>query len=101
MDNYTAHAGDAFLEMCRDANVRLILLPPHSSNQLQMLDLCVFGVTKRLIARLNKLDKKFKRTTWSAYSQDFIKLLRHQQLLRASETPEFPLFWTLNGPVPD
>jgi hypothetical protein len=63
MDNCTAHAGDAFLEMCHVANVRLILLPPHSSNQLQMLDLCVFGVTKRLIARLNKLDKRFNVQT--------------------------------------
>jgi hypothetical protein len=33
--------------------------PPHASNQLQMLDLCVFGVTKKLIPRVNKLDNKF------------------------------------------
>jgi hypothetical protein len=30
--------------------------PPHSSNQLQPLDLSVFGITKRYIARTNALD---------------------------------------------
>jgi hypothetical protein len=31
--------------------------PSHSSNQLQTLDLCLFGATKKLIARINKLEK--------------------------------------------
>jgi hypothetical protein len=57
MDSCTAHAGDDFHALCVESGVELVLIPPHSSNQLQMLDLCVFGVTKRLIARTNKLEK--------------------------------------------
>jgi hypothetical protein len=30
--------------------------PPYSSNQLQPLDLSLFGITKRLLRRLNRLD---------------------------------------------
>jgi hypothetical protein len=30
-------------------------IPPHSSNQVQPLDLCVYGITKRLMTRLNEL----------------------------------------------
>jgi hypothetical protein len=33
-----------------------IWLPAHSSNQLQPLDLCLFGILKRLISRLNKIE---------------------------------------------
>jgi hypothetical protein len=35
-----------------------LYIPPHSSNQIQPLDLCVFGVIKRLITRLNKMDQR-------------------------------------------
>jgi hypothetical protein len=57
MDNCTAHSGEAFDEMCAEHMIKPIFIPPHSSNQLQMLDLSIFGVTKRHIARVNKLER--------------------------------------------
>jgi hypothetical protein len=56
-DNCTAHRGLEFDALCRDHMVVPIWLPPHSSNQLQMLDLCVFGIAKKFIRRANKLEK--------------------------------------------
>jgi hypothetical protein len=63
MDNCTAHEGEEFRQMCQESNIIAIFLPPHSSNQLQMLDLSIFGVTKRMIARVNKLEKVNVQTT--------------------------------------
>jgi hypothetical protein len=57
LDNCLAHRGPAFDELCATHHVVPVWLPPHSSNQLQMLDLCVFAVRKRLIFRANKLEK--------------------------------------------
>jgi hypothetical protein len=36
--------------------IRIAFFPRHSSNQLQPLDLCLFGVTKKLLRRVNNLD---------------------------------------------
>jgi hypothetical protein len=55
MDNCTAHRGQVFQDLCRQHHVLVVFLPPHSSNQLQMLDLCIFGVTKRIIRRMNRV----------------------------------------------
>jgi hypothetical protein len=33
------------------------VLPPHAANQLQMLDLCIFDLTKRLITCENRLER--------------------------------------------
>jgi hypothetical protein len=57
IDNSTAHRGLEFDALCRDHMVVPIWLPPHSSNQLQMLDLCLFGITKKFLGRANKLEK--------------------------------------------
>jgi hypothetical protein len=38
-------------------NIVPVFIPSHSSNQIQPCDLCVFGVTKRLIVHLTKLDE--------------------------------------------
>jgi hypothetical protein len=57
VDNCTAHRGQDFDVLCQAHNVLPIWLPPHSSNQLQPLDLCIFGVTKRFLCRANKLEK--------------------------------------------
>jgi hypothetical protein len=57
LDNCTSHRGGEFDALCRDHLVVPIWLPPHSSNQLQMLDLCIFGITKKFIRRANKLEK--------------------------------------------
>jgi hypothetical protein len=56
MDNCTSHTSDRFRQLCEEAAVVPFYFPPHSSNQLQPLDLSLFGVTKRLLARMNRLD---------------------------------------------
>jgi hypothetical protein len=56
LDNCTAHHGELFQHLCSINNIEPIFLPPHSSNQLQPLDLCLFGVTKKLIQRVNQLE---------------------------------------------
>jgi hypothetical protein len=52
-DGCTAHDGDYFWDTCLRKNVIAIPIPAHASNQIQPCDLCVFGLTKRLIRRLN------------------------------------------------
>jgi hypothetical protein len=49
LDGCTAHNGNFFLDMCLEHNVVPVPIPPHSLNQIQLLDLCIFGVTKRLM----------------------------------------------------
>jgi hypothetical protein len=56
MDNCTSHTGEDIDAICQAHRINIIWLPPHSSNQLQMLDLSVFGITKRFIARANRMD---------------------------------------------
>jgi hypothetical protein len=56
LDNCSAHRGDDFAAMCQDNRIVPVFLPPHASNQLQPLDLCIFGVTKKII-RFNKTEK--------------------------------------------
>jgi hypothetical protein len=57
IDNCTAHSGASFQTLCQDNNIVPILLPPHSSNQLQPLDVSTFGIAKGYISRVNKLEK--------------------------------------------
>jgi hypothetical protein len=57
MDNCPTHHGHIFAELCQNHGIVPIWLPPHASNQLQMLDLCIFGLTKRAIMRANRLEK--------------------------------------------
>jgi hypothetical protein len=56
IDNCTAHTGAEIDELCGEYGIRVCPLPPHSSNQMQPLDLSTFGVTKRLIARVNRME---------------------------------------------
>jgi hypothetical protein len=58
LDGCSAYDGDFFFDLCLQHNIIPCYIPPHSSNQVQPLDLCVFGVTKRLMTRLNKMDKE-------------------------------------------
>jgi hypothetical protein len=62
MDNCTAHSGPTFETLCHDNKITPIFLPPHSSNQLQPLDVSVFGITKGYINRANKLEKNNVQT---------------------------------------
>jgi hypothetical protein len=56
LDQCPAHQSDRFFQLCPDNNIKVCYFPPHSSNQLQPLDLCLFAVTKRLLARTNHLE---------------------------------------------
>jgi hypothetical protein len=56
LDGCSAHDGDFLPRFVQGAQCRPNYHSPHSSNQFQPLDLCVFGVTKRLMARLNRMD---------------------------------------------
>jgi hypothetical protein len=55
LDNCSAHTTGDFRDLASDHHIIPIFLPPHSSNQTQVLDLSVFGITKRLIARVNRI----------------------------------------------
>jgi hypothetical protein len=55
LDGCSGRDGDFFLDLCMEHNI--VPFPPHSSNQVQPLDLCVFGLTKRLMMRLNKMEE--------------------------------------------
>jgi hypothetical protein len=57
MDNCTTHAGQDYEALALANQIEPIWLPPHASNQLQMLDLSIFGITKRKIARVNQLEQ--------------------------------------------
>jgi hypothetical protein len=54
MDNCTAHRGHIFETLCAENNIIPVPLPPDSSNQLQPLDLSLFGATKRHILGANR-----------------------------------------------
>jgi hypothetical protein len=56
LDGCTAHSSANVGRLCAANNVVLFPLPPQSSNQLQVLDLSLFGVTKRAIARINRME---------------------------------------------
>ena len=52
-DGCTVHKMELFEEVCRRLNLKIVWLPPQSSNQLQVLDLGVFAIHKSLV---NKQD---------------------------------------------
>jgi hypothetical protein len=56
MDNCTAHTGPEVNEACTETGVLVCPSPPHSSDQIQPLDLPTFGVTKRAIARVGRME---------------------------------------------
>jgi hypothetical protein len=54
MDNCPSHSGERFEQLCREKRITPIWLPAHASDQLQMLDLSLFGLTKSLTSRINE-----------------------------------------------
>jgi hypothetical protein len=67
MDNCTAHTGLEVKEACNEAGVLEFPLPRHSSNQIQLLDLSMFRVTKHAIARVNRM--KTVNVQWDHIAQ--------------------------------
>jgi hypothetical protein len=56
LENCPVHTGPVFQALCETHRVSLCFYPPHSSNQLQALDLSMLGIVKRLLARANRID---------------------------------------------
>lgn len=51
MDGLGAHHSETFLSECREHNIKVKFLVPHSSDQTQPLDLVTFGILKRSLNR--------------------------------------------------
>jgi hypothetical protein len=56
LGNCSAHHGALFVTLRAEYHIRVVFSPPHSSNQLHPLDLCLFGVTKKLLRWVNNLN---------------------------------------------
>jgi hypothetical protein len=56
LGNYSAHQGALFITLCTEHHIRVVFFPPPSSHQLQPLDFCLFGVTKKLLKQVNDPD---------------------------------------------
>jgi hypothetical protein len=59
LDNCSSHHGAAFHQLCIENRIECVWLPPHSSHLLQVLDLSLFGVTKKFLNRLNSGESKY------------------------------------------
>jgi hypothetical protein len=62
LDNCSAHHGQLFERLCIEENIKCLWLPPHSSHLLQVLDLSVFGATKKYLNRLNRGESRYIQT---------------------------------------
>jgi hypothetical protein len=56
LDNCSPHRDQEAQDMCRDNKITFLFLPPHSSHQLQCLDVSLFGITKRHVSSYNRKD---------------------------------------------
>ena len=57
MDGCSCHDRGRIESPLEDENVNVFFLPPHSSDQLQMLDIGIFGIMKRKMAETRTPDK--------------------------------------------
>ena len=63
MDSMTAHFSDAFDDFCLSHGIEIHCPPPHSSDQFQALDLCVFSAIKTYASKIGNIDKENKQST--------------------------------------
>lgn len=57
-DGYDSHISRSFIAYCLQSRIALLILPPHTSHLLQLLDVAIFGLLKkRLTARLSHLNE--------------------------------------------
>jgi hypothetical protein len=56
LDSCTAHCGPRITEKCERNGLLLFYLPPHSSYFLQCLGLSIFGLTKKQISAINRME---------------------------------------------
>ena len=53
LDGFGVHSCSDFEDLCDENNVFLQLIPPHSSDQLQFLDLGIFAIQKRWMSNIS------------------------------------------------
>jgi hypothetical protein len=56
LDNCTAHQSEKFQALCQVYSVIACYLPRPSSNQVQPLDLSIFGITKKFFVKANRME---------------------------------------------
>jgi hypothetical protein len=116
LDNCSADNGPRFHGLCGIHRVVPCYFPRRSSNRLQPLDLSLFGITKRPLSRVNKLDAVNIQTKhvasvvcaflaaavpWNVvktFKVSGICLVADDGVLRCSVTPEMAK--GLNQPLP-
>ncbi|KAH9628457.1 hypothetical protein HF086_005910 [Spodoptera exigua] len=49
LDNYLAHTSLAAVKFCRQNNIHLLTIPPHSTHKMQPLDRCFFSPLKNIM----------------------------------------------------
>jgi hypothetical protein len=124
MDNCPSHVGEVILDLLREARVRVITWPPHTTQIFQELDISLFGVLKRkgqyklpfnddqnTATFLLKIYRTFKQTMievniWGAFQQagfefdissEPYRLRFAEAKLRSS--PAFQEIWSLDFPL--
>ena len=69
MDGHSSHMTAKFIALCMDSNIDMLILPPHTSHELQPLDISLFQPLKKALAietdRLTALaDSRIPRAEW-------------------------------------
>jgi hypothetical protein len=54
LDNCSPHRDKEAMDLCLANKIKFIFLPPHSSHQLQCLDVSLFGLTKKNLSKYNQ-----------------------------------------------
>ena len=62
LDGCSAHSTDFFLDECVYNGIRIFELPPNASDQIQVLDLGVFGIQKRATKKIRPAERFSQQT---------------------------------------
>jgi hypothetical protein len=87
IDGHESHNSQEFRDRCKEKNIKLLFMPPHSSHLLQPLDVACFSPLKRRYGdiisglarnRINHISKEaflpaFKKAFEQAFTQDNIR----------------------------
>jgi hypothetical protein len=78
MDHCTPPTGPEIDEACAAHEVVICALPPHSSNQIQRLDVATFGISKRRISHVSRMEKVIVQSGHIAYVVNSFMSARHR-----------------------
>ena len=85
-DGHDSHISGSFIAHCLQNRILLLILPPHTSHLLQLLDVAIFGpLKKRLTAALSHLNQaqlvRIQKFEWmEAYIQARSEVFNHQHI---------------------